>query len=202
VKRADHLTNPSDAELVSRAQRSDPAAFSELVKRYQDRVYNTCYRMCHNHEDALDLTQSAFLKALEALPRFELRAEFFTWLFRIAVNLTLSHRRAQSRRPTLALRQFDDEQDRPFDPPATNDSDDPARRVARVELRQRLEAALEKLDEEFRAAVVLRDIEELDYATIAEILEVPAGTVKSRIHRGRLMLREMLQQEEPQLGIG
>ena len=202
MKRADDLTNPSDAELVSRAQRGDPTAFSELVTRYQDRVYNTCYRMCHNHEDALDLTQSAFLKALEALPRFEFRAEFFTWLFRIAVNLTLSHRRAQSRRPTLALRQFDDEQGRPFDPPAANDGDDPARRVAQVELHQRLEAALEKLDEEFRAAVVLRDIEELDYATIAEILEVPAGTVKSRIHRGRLMLREMLAQEGPQLGIG
>ena len=202
MKQADDLTNPSDAELVSRAQRGDPAAFSELVTRYQDRVYNTCYRMCHNHADALDLTQSAFLKALEALPRFEFRAKFFTWLFRIAVNLTLSHRRAQSRRPTLALRQFEDEQGRPFDPPAANDSDDPARRVARVELHQRLEAALERRDEEFRAAVVLRDIEELDYAAIAEILGVPVGTVKSRIHRGRLMLREMLKQEEPQLGIG
>ena len=70
MKRADDLTNPSDAELVSRAQRGDPAAFSELVERYQDRVYDTCYRMCHNHADARELTQSAFLKALEALPRF------------------------------------------------------------------------------------------------------------------------------------
>ena len=202
MKRADDLTNPSDAELVSRAQRGDPAAFSELVERYQDRVYNTCYRMCHNHADALDLTQSAFLKALEALPRFELRATFFTWLFRIAVNLTLSHRRAEGRRPTLSLRRFEDDGGRPFDPPANNAADDPAQHVAQVELHQRLEAALGKLDEEFRAAVVLRDVEELDYATIAEILGVPTGTVKSRIHRGRLMLREMLEQEEPQLGIG
>jgi RNA polymerase sigma-70 factor (ECF subfamily) len=201
VKRPEDVTNPSDAELVLRAQRGDPAAFSELVIRYQDRVYNTCYRMCHNHADALDLTQSAFLRAFEALPRFEVRATFFTWLFRIAVNLTLSHRRAE-RRPTLSLRQFEDEGGRAFEPVSANESDDPAGRMSRVELCQRLEAGLEQLDEEFRAAVVLRDVEELDYATIGEILGVPVGTVKSRIHRGRMMLREMLQEEEPQLGIG
>jgi RNA polymerase sigma-70 factor (ECF subfamily) len=202
MKSADDRANPSDAELVSRAQRGDPAAFSELVVRYQDRVYNTCYRMCHNHADALDLTQTAFLKAFEALPRFELRAGFFTWLFRIAVNLTLSHRRASSRRPTLSLHWSDDDEERPFDPPAANDSDDPTRHAGWAELQKRLETALGQLDEEFRAAVVLRDVEELDYATIAEILDVPVGTVKSRIHRGRVMLRRLLEQEEPQLGTG
>jgi RNA polymerase sigma-70 factor (ECF subfamily) len=202
VKRTDELANPSDVELVSRAQRGDPAAFSVLVERYQDRVYNVCYRMCHNHADALDLAQSTFLRALEALPRFEVRAKFFTWLFRIAVNLTLSHRRARSRRPVLSLRWSEDDDERSFEPPASDDADDPAENMAQQELHQRLEAALGKLDEEFRAAVVLRDVEELDYGTIAEILGVPTGTVKSRIHRGRMMLREMLEQEEPQLGIG
>ncbi len=202
MKRTDEQTSPSDADLVLRAQRGDPSALAELVTRYQDRVYNTCYRMCHNHADALDLTQTTFVKALEALPRFEIRAKFFTWLFRIAVNLTLSHRRAQSRRPTLSLRNFDDDEGRPYDPPAANGADDPARRVEQAELHQRLEAALEKLDEEFRAAVVLRDIEGLDYAAIADILEVRIGTVKSRISRGRLMLRELLESEESQLGVG
>lgn len=202
MKRTDQPTNPSDAELVSRAQGGDPAAFSGLVARYQDRVYNTCYRMCHNHADALDLTQATFVRALEALPRFEVRAKFFTWLFRIAVNLTLSHRRAERRRPTLSLRAFADEEDRPLDPPAAREVEDPAEVLARVELHERLAGALQKLDEEFRAAVVLRDVEELDYATIAEILDVAVGTVKSRIYRGRMMLREMLEQEEPRLGIG
>jgi RNA polymerase sigma-70 factor (ECF subfamily) len=200
VKRVADPKSPSDAELVSRAQRGDPTAFAELVVKYQDRVYNTCYRMCHNHADALDLTQSTFLKALEALPRFQVRAKFFTWLFRIAVNLTLSHRRAQSRQPKLLLRQVDD--DRPIEPASTDGPNDPSQRVEQVELHRQLEAALERLDEEFRAAVVLRDIEGLDYAEIADILKVPVGTVKSRIHRGRLMLRDLLEQEEPQLGVG
>lgn len=200
MNRAADQTKPSDAELVSRAQRGDPAAFAALVTRYQDRVYNTCYRMCHNDADALDLTQSAFLKALEGLPLFQARASFFTWLFRIAVNLTLSHRRAERRRPRLSLRHFDDE--RPCDPPTDDHADDPAQRAEQLETQQRLEAALQNLDEEFRAAVVLRDVEGLDYAAIAEILEVPAGTVKSRIHRGRLMLKTFLEQEESKRGVG
>lgn len=200
MKRAADHTSTSDVELVSRAQRGDPTAFTMLVQRYQDRVYNTCYRMCHNHEDALDLTQSTFLKAFEALPTFQVRAKFFTWLFRIAVNLTLSHRRAQGRRPTLALRHFDD--DRPYEPPDTHGAHDPAERTEQLELHQRLEAALAKLDHNFRAAVVLRDVEGLDYATIARILDVRVGTAKSRIHRGRMMLREYLEAQEQQLGVG
>lgn len=202
MNRAADRTRPTDAELVLRAQRGDPSAFGELVVKYQDRVYNTCYRMCHNHADALDLTQSAFLKALEALPRFQVRARFFTWLFRIAVNLTLSHHRAQRRRPTLSLRHFDDDDGRRFEPAAPDGNHEPSRHAEQVELHRRLAAALDHLDEEFRAAVVLRDVEGLDYPTIAEILQVPVGTVKSRIHRGRMMLRDLVEQEERRLGVG
>ena len=202
MKQTDHQCDSNDAELVLRAQGGDPAAANELVTRYQDRVYNTCYRMCHNHADALDLTQSTFLKAFEALPRFEVRAKFFTWLYRIAVNVTLSHRRSRGRHPVLSLRQLEDDRERPFDPPAENDDSDPARQVSRNELHRQLEAALDRLDDEFRVAVVLRDIEGLDYQAIAEILGVPTGTVKSRISRGRRTLRQLLEQEEPQLGVG
>jgi len=201
VKPVADETEPRDVDLVLRCQRGEQAAFGQLVERYQDRVYNTCYRMCHNHADALDLTQSAFLKAFEALPRFQARASFFTWLFRITVNVALSHRRSQRRRPRLALRGPDDE-DHPLEPAARDGAGDPAEQVAEPELRQRLEAALDRLDDDFRAAVVLRDIEELDYADIAAILKVPVGTVKSRIHRGRLMLRHLLEQQERQRGIG
>ncbi len=192
----------TDTVLVTRAQRGDPAALSELVSKYQDRVYNVCYRMCRNHADALDLTQSAFLRAIEALPRFEVRATFFTWLYRIAVNVTLSHHRSRSRRPTLSLRHFDDENGREFDPPDQNTEQEPSQAAQQAELHERLEAALAQLDDEFRAAVVLRDVEGLDYAAIADVLEVPIGTVKSRIFRGRSMLREILEQQEPEVGVG
>ncbi|MEW6249761.1 MAG: sigma-70 family RNA polymerase sigma factor [Planctomycetota bacterium] len=185
---------PTDAELVCQAQRGRSAAFGELVARYQDRVFNVCYRMCHNHADALDLTQSAFLKALEALPRFESRANFYTWLFRIAVNLAISRRRDATRRGAAPLDEAAHCNGRLPDGlerrPERVDEE-----LERQELHARVVWALQQLDEEFRAAVILKDIEELDYAAIAEVLEVPIGTVKSRIHRGRLMLRDLLRDE-------
>jgi RNA polymerase sigma-70 factor (ECF subfamily) len=195
VNRTAHKDDLSDAELVQRAQRGVPAAFAELVSRYQDRVFNTCYRMCHNHADAADLTQSTFLKALEALPGFRGRSSFFTWLFRIAVNLTLSHRRAQRRRPPWSLSRPAGDGQAPEALIATDQGREVSRPAEQRELRQRIEWALAQLDEEFRAAVVLKDIEDMDYASIAEIFDVPVGTVKSRIHRGRLMLRALLQDE-------
>lgn len=180
----------SDAELVVRAQDGDRSAAAALVLRYQDRVYNTCYRMCHHHADALDLAQGALMKAMQALPGFESRANFFTWLFRIVVNQVITHRRR--RRPELSLTHVegDEQSDRE---PESRGEDDPSAATEREELHARLHDALGRLDEEFRVAVVLKDIEDMDYATIGEILNVPIGTVKSRIHRGRMMLRAMLE---------
>lgn len=183
-----HEHERSDAELVRQAQRGDAAAFAELLTRYQDRVFNTCYRMCHNEADALDLAQATFLKVLENLAQFRGRASFYTWLFRIAVNVVLSHRRARLRQ-AAALDEARDAGTRPA--PAT---------VEQHELRERVAWALQQLDEEFRVAVVLKDIEDMDYAAIAEVLSVPVGTVKSRIHRGRLMLRELLRAERTHVG--
>lgn len=194
-----HEHNLPDAELVLRAQRGSRAAFAELVSRYQDRIYNTCYRMCHNEADAADLTQATFLRALQSLPRFERRAQFYTWLFRIAINLTMSRRRAAYRRPPVALEGTGEDEELRTSLAAEKDCD-PTGPLEEQELRQRVESALEQLDDEFRAAVVLKDIEEMDYASIAEILGVPVGTVKSRIHRGRLMLRELLRDERVPVG--
>ncbi|TWT40390.1 ECF RNA polymerase sigma-E factor [Phycisphaerae bacterium RAS1] len=183
----------SDAELVRRAQAGDGGAFGELVMRYQDRVHNAIGRMCRAREDAMDLTQTAFAKALEALPRFEARANFYTWLFRIAVNLTLSHRRVARRAPASLDADCDD---RPAALAAASDEEGPAEQMERHEMLSRLEAALAALDAEFRVAVVLKDIEGMDYAAIADVLDVPIGTVKSRIHRGRSMLHELLVGED------
>lgn len=180
----------SDADLVIRAQRGEKSALGQLVERYQDRIFNTCYRMCHNHADALDMTQTTILKALEALPRFEARAGFFTWIFRIAVNVVISHRRSERRKRERGLSGSGGEVDE-MNVPAAFPAD-VSNRLAQVEIGQRLEKALGRLDEEYRLAVLLRDVEEMDYAQIGEILDVPVGTVKSRIHRGRMMLRELL----------
>ncbi len=184
----------SDAALVTRARSGDTGALSELVTRYQDRIYNACYRMCNHEADALDLTQMAFLRAFQAIDRFEARSSFYTWVFRIAVNLTMSHRRRLSRKPSISLDQPDG--DGQWRAAAVDErAIDASRDVERQELCERLQAALARLDDEFRVAVVLKDIEELDYATIAEIVDVPVGTVKSRIHRGRMMLRKLLSRE-------
>ena len=189
----------TDAELVRQAQEGAPAAFAELMSRYQNRVFNTCYRMCHNYDDALDLTQSAFLQALQNLRGLRAQANFYTWLFRIAFNLTISHRRTAARRATCSLDAFgnDGHATAPAPPGRGAAVSQPAEQR---ELQQRVEWALARLDDEFRAAVVLKDIEDMDYASIAEVLEIPVGTVKSRIHRGRLLLRELLRGERLHVG--
>lgn len=181
-----------DADLVRRAQNGDNAAFETLALRYQDRLYNLCYRMLGNDADAQDVTQAALFKAYQALARFEARAGFYTWMYRIAMNLAISTRRAR-KRPALTLHRSDPE--RPDHDPAATGTD-VSQAAETAELHERLAAALNELDEDFRAAVVLKDVEGLDYATIAEILGVPVGTVKSRIHRGRMTLRAMLDGEQ------
>jgi RNA polymerase sigma-70 factor (ECF subfamily) len=192
VNRANPDKHLADAELVQRVRGGTSSAFAELIERYQDRVYNTCYRMCSNDADALDLTQTTFVRALESLDQFAGRSSFYTWIFRIAVNLVLTHRRHTRRRPHVSLDSGTGDT-----PPLriVAEDDDPAMHVERHEAQEQLQAALASLDDEFRAAVVLKDIEGFDYARIAEVLDVPIGTVKSRIHRGRLMLRDRLTAE-------
>ncbi len=180
----------ADYPLVTAAQRGDRAAFAALVTRYQDRIFNTCFRMSHDEFVAHDLAQSTFLQALAALPRFRARACFYTWLYRIAVNLALTQRRAQRRRPVS----LDAAPALATTGSAPGDVE-PAAALEHAEQQQRLAAALMRLEPDFRAAVVLRDIEGLDYAAIAEVLSVPVGTVKSRIARARTVLRRILTAE-------
>ena len=174
-----------DGDLVSQAARGDRQAFCTLVRVYQDRLFNVCLRIVGDRQTAEDLTQEAFMKAHDSMVRFDGRAAFYTWLYRIAVNLCLSERRS---RRTLRL--------------LVNEDGVGAQQAAaipspmeRADLREQhslVLAALADLEEEYRVVVVLRDIDSLDYSEIAEILGVPTGTVKSRLHRGRMALRERL----------
>ena len=191
-------TLPSDAELVARCQRGDAKAFDDLVRRYQDRVYNMVYRMSRNHADALDITQTAFLRTFENLSRFESRANFYTWLFRIAVNACITNRRRAKHQPILLQSLVPDDESgaRSFEPAAPPE---PTKAADRSMFSERLTEALSQIDPEFRAAVLLKDVENFDYSEIAGILEVPIGTVKSRIFRGRAMLRDLLRDLEDQV---
>ncbi len=184
--------------LVEQTQQGDMAAFARLVNKYQDRVYNTCWRLCGHVEDARDLTQEAFLHALQAIDAFQNKAGFYTWLFRIAVNLSISHRRKGQRAVKLSL--HDEEGLHVMESQAsglvrrtgTVRSEDPAGSLEMREMHRTVVKALEELDDEYRTVLVLKDIESFDYQQIADILEVPIGTVKSRIHRARTALREKL----------
>ena len=184
-----------DAVLVERVRGGDMDAFGLLVSKYQDKVYNTCWRMCGHVEDARDLTQEAFFRAFQSIASFKGRSGFYTWIFRIAVNLVLSHRRKAKHRRALSLdgdgasaTQAEPLRDRIADESAPQ----PAGRAMASELQRHVEQALETLDPDHRAVIVLRDVEGFDYAEIARILDVAAGTVKSRLHRARASLREQL----------
>lgn len=187
-----------DALAVRQVQDGDMGAFSRLVARYQDRVVNVCWRICGNADDAQDLAQETFLHALEKIGSYRFAASFYTWLFRIAVNLSLSHRR-KARRVNLSLHVGDGE--RTDFPPVTDgrrgrveatEGESPLERLTARELQQRLVEGLDRLEDEYRSIIVLRDIEDLDYQEIAEVLEISLGTVKSRLHRARMALREQM----------
>jgi RNA polymerase sigma-70 factor (ECF subfamily) len=183
-----------DAELIEEVKAGQTEAFGQLVEKYQDRVFNACWRICGHLEDARDATQETFLKAFNNISTFRQHSGFYTWIFRIAVNQALSNRRQAARRRTISL-------DQTADPAGTQAEDlarrvrcesanDPAEPAIKAELRSRVSQALLDLDADQRAVVVLRDIEGLDYHEIGEILEVPPGTVKSRLHRARMAIRE------------
>ncbi|MFH0983518.1 MAG: sigma-70 family RNA polymerase sigma factor [Planctomycetota bacterium] len=185
-----------DAVLIERVRGGDVDAFGVLVSKYQDKVYNTCWRMCGHLEDARDLTQEAFLRAYQSLASFHGRSGFYTWVFRIAMNLALSHRRKARLRRAHSLDQEGgvDPQAEPLRDRLTDEAaEPPAQRVMASEMRQQVEEALNTLEPDHRAVVVLRDIEGFDYAEIAGILEIAPGTVKSRLHRARATLRARLQ---------
>lgn len=185
-----------DAALVKRSRDGDMQAFGLLVAKYQDRVFNLVYRMCNRRAEAEELAQEAFLRALERIGQFRGHSGFYTWLFRIAANLTISHRRRASRikfQSMTAPPEFEGNQAEALTASlAARRQSAPHAAAMDAETQERIMLALQELDEDFRLAVILRDIEEMDYAEIARVLDVPVGTVKSRLHRARMLLREKL----------
>lgn len=178
-----------DGVLIAAAQAGDTAALDALLRRHYDRIHAICRRLAGNAADADDATQEAVLAIVRGLPRFDGRAAFSTWSYRVATNACLDELRRRGRRPVPTEAIGDDRTDPAGSPPGAGPSADPGPAVDdAVAGRLEVDEALATLPVEFRAPVVLRDLCQLDYAEIAETLGIPPGTVRSRIARGRAAL--------------
>ena len=174
----------SDAALVRRVQQGDKQAFNLLVTKYQSKIVNLVLRYVRDPDEANDVAQEAFLKAYRALPRFRGDSAFYTWLYRIAVNTAKNYLVAAKRRPLeYDLDLQDPEQ---YDMQARlKDIDSPERVVMKDEVQKTIDEAIEDLPEDLRTAIILREMEGMTYEEIAETMECPVGTVRSRIFRAR-----------------
>ncbi len=179
------MSNEStDKELVKRVQKGDKGAFDLLVLKYEQKIVNLVMRYVRDPEQALDITQEAFIKAYRALPRFRGDSAFYTWLYRIAVNTAKNYLAAQRRRPMdVELDMQDPEQ---YGLHAKlKETDDPEGVNLSRELQETLERAIEALPDDLRTAIILRELDGMSYEEIAQTMDCPVGTVRSRIFRAR-----------------
>ena len=177
----------TDEELVRRAAGGDEDAFAELVRRYEDKVYSVALRLCGSSADAADAAQEAFVSAWRGLPGFRGEAGFATWLYRLAVNASVDLLRKNRRQRGQAS--LDDED---YGPEPVDQAPGPQERAESAELRQAVAAGLRQLSDGHRQVLVLRELRQLSYEEIAQILDLDLGTVKSRISRARSALRKIL----------
>jgi len=176
-------------ELVTRSQQGDRDAFGRLVRRYEERLFNSLLRIVASRGDAEDLVQDAFVQAYLNLAAFRGHCSFYTWLYRIALNLAYSNARRRRVRKALE-RAREVNEDIPAHATAS-----PSARLERAEESEQIRRALAALSDEHRALLVLRGIEGFDYQTIAEVMHLNPGTVRSRLHRARANFRDNLQRE-------
>ncbi|MBC7785580.1 MAG: sigma-70 family RNA polymerase sigma factor [Burkholderiales bacterium] len=186
-----------DTDLFRRSQTGDRGAFGQLAIRLQDRLYNSILRVVGDREEARELTQETFTRALASIETFRGEAQPYTWLFRIGINLAISHLRKIQRRRTFSLdavsptRAGGDQATALVDR-LSREQPSPSDRMEKREAQQQVLTALGRLDVEYRAIVVMRDIDGMDYQQMADTLNLPLGTLKSRLFRARLSLREQL----------
>ena len=180
---------PEEFVLVRSAQRGDLAAYDELVRRYQERIYATVYHMTSNHEDANDLAQDTFIKAFQALKSFKGGSSFYTWIYRIAVNKTINFLKQRKNRTHMSLNDLDFNAEHDPDLLALVSDKTPRREAHLAELQQKLNAAMQKLSEPHRLVVTLHDVQGLAHEEIAQIMDCNVGTVRSRLFYARQQLQ-------------
>lgn len=182
-----------DLRLIRDCLRGNTAAFGELMQRYQDRLYNTVYRLIDNPDDAQDVVQEAFLSAYQSLGSFKGDSLFFTWLYRIAINTAISLKRKQ--RPVISIDAGRNGHGVP-EPLDATPSTRPGFALERAEEDRLVQDALHRLSPEHRMVLILKDMDGMKYEEMAEILRVPIGTIRSRLHRARAELRGILERRE------
>ncbi len=186
-----------DSEMVKAVLAGEVEAFQALVERYERRIYYVVFGMVRNPEDAREIAQEAFVKAFKNLSSFRLESKFYTWLCRIAMNLSIDHHRRMKHRSHA---EYDDQRTSGADSGVielASRRDNPSANVARIHLRARILAAFDQLPEDQRQVVVLRELEEMSYKEIADILEIPEGTVMSRLYYARRKLQQLLKDDAP-----
>jgi RNA polymerase sigma-70 factor, ECF subfamily len=184
---------PSDAELVKRCQGGDSSAYNELVIRYRNKAFTMVYGMVQNEQDAWDLAQEGFVKAWRSIHRFKGESSFYTWLYRIMTNVTIDSLR---RKGIHGETEFDDRIAPSSVEPGSRTTPStvplPHKKLEQIEIRQRIDEAISKLSPEHRAVIVMKEIEDLQYSEIAEILKCSIGTVMSRLFYARKKMQSLL----------
>jgi RNA polymerase sigma-70 factor (ECF subfamily) len=178
-----------DLNLIERFKTGDTSAFGEIVSKYQDKVYNLCRHMLRNAYDAEDAAQEVFLKACQALPKFQPEASLYTWLYRIATNTCIDYKK----KPIFESLFGDSGEGERLVHDRASDAPSPEKLYQSKQIDQALQEGLGKLSPKLRAIIILKEVEELSYEEIADTLEISMGTVKSRIARAREELQKLMQ---------
>ena len=187
------MDSADDRRLIDECLKGRTAAYGDLVRRHQDRLFNTVYRVLGHTDDAQDVVQDTFISAYQSLHTFKGDSQLFTWLYRIAMNAAITLKRKKKAAISLDT---GSKNELIIDPSDQSVDNQPGDSMERNEDEARLKEALARLSPEHRAVIVMKDIDDMKYEAIAEILKVPIGTVRSRLHRARLELRELLEQKK------
>ena len=187
------VKNEADELLIRKILKGEKDSFEILVLRYQKRIFNIIYRVTREESIVADLAQEAFLKAYRGLDKFDFKASFYTWLVRIAINTSLNHVSSRQRNPLAGTEDLDSYvgTSAQFSEAGAGASN-PEHEVLRNEQAASIRQAIDSLAEDLRVSIMLREVEGLSYEEIAEVMECPVGTVRSRIHRARKELQEKL----------
>jgi RNA polymerase sigma-70 factor, ECF subfamily len=185
----------ADRELLEAVLEGDNTAYRGLVEKYQTRVYSMVYGMVRNREDARDITQEAFVKAYHSLKGFRLESSFYTWLYRIAMNLSIDLTRKRKRREVSGFDENIASKDADGVIDVAHHGDSPSKALERKQLLGRIMASMQKLSDDQRQVILLREVEGLSYKEISDVMEIPEGTVMSRLFYARKKLQSLLTED-------